>query len=147
VEAADDHGEALGPELAGQIMRASDLVGLDADQPDHDRCAVAAEAPAEGGRVDARDDLVDHLDPHVDSAERARAHRVLGEAVQAAERIARKRAPPMAHDVPVVIVPRRPNQDNDKAPGRNGHAASPGGRLPPDAGRLSRTRLPTRGTP
>ena len=66
VEAADDHVAAVGPELSGEILRAGDLVGLDADEPDDDLRAVPPEAPGERGRVHARDDLVNHLDAHLD---------------------------------------------------------------------------------
>jgi hypothetical protein len=63
-----------GLELPGEVLRAGKLVCLDADQPDDDLRALPPVAAPEGTRIDARDDLVNHLDAHVDLAELARAN-------------------------------------------------------------------------
>jgi hypothetical protein len=106
MEAADDHGETRGAELAREIERARILVRLDADQAD--------KAPAGRANVAHRllhvDDgvaLVAGIDLDIDvGAQHARLRGLCDQRVDAGEAVRRHgRTPPLDHIAVRVVVP------------------------------------------
>ena len=117
VEAADEDGESFALELECEVPGPGPLVRLNADQPYHGHRTGPPEAPAEPHRIHARDDFVDRFDLDLGRAERARTHRLFGQAVEAAQGVAGQGAAPMPDDVAVIVVPRRSNQQDNEPPG------------------------------
>jgi hypothetical protein len=115
VEAPDDDVEPFGLELACQVLRARELIGLHPYQADDDLRVGPSMAPAQPPRIDARHDLVDDLDAHIQITKPALLDDVVREAVQAAQGVARQGAPPVPDNVAVVVILRRTNQDDREA--------------------------------
>jgi hypothetical protein len=128
VESADHHAGAERPELVRQIARTRKLVGLHADQRDHHPPAGPAVPPDQSDRVEAIHRLVERLGPHAEVTQFAGTHGVLGETDQAVQRVARQDAAPVPDDIPVVVVLRGTDEQQDQigVGDRRPHATSGG---------------------
>src|SRR5262245_2387218 len=111
---AEQHREAFGPELAREILRARKLVRLHAGKRDEQSGARSPKAAAETLRIHAIYGFIEGEDLDRDRAEAPACHGVQGQTVQASEGVARQRTAPVSDDVPVVVVPARPHEDDDK---------------------------------
>ena len=115
VKAADAHRETGGDEAPGKIDGARKLVRLDADEADQRLSALLADHPHDPVRPDAPIGLVIGVQPDIDvGAENLAPPRVVGEGVQARQRIGgNSRAEPLDR-IAVVVVMRRLDHDEMK---------------------------------
>ena len=116
MESADDHRDARGPQGAGAIHCAGELIRLHADEADHAKAAVVLNLAGDALRPDAGVGLVDgeDLDVHV-LAKDLIFHAFLRDAEQAGERIGGQRRLPPLDDVALVVVMRRLDKEQHKS--------------------------------
>src|SRR5262245_32667290 len=117
MEAADHHRHASRPERAGDVERAGILVRLHAHDPDQAEPVVPTKLREQLLDFHARVDLVDHRD--VDGgvgSEHLALPRIAAQAVKHGERVRRNESAHPLDNVAVVVVMRRLDQHELKAP-------------------------------
>ena len=108
MEAADHHRQAGGAELAGEVERMVELVGLDSDQADQRAPAAPLQIPGDPRRHDMLVALVDRDQVEVDvRPEHLALRRVAGQPIQSGERIGGQDRPPPDDRIAVVVIMRR----------------------------------------
>jgi hypothetical protein len=112
VEAADHHRQTRPAELAGEIERVVELVGLDTDEADHGPGAAPAQV--------ANDPFGDHVAIGLVDGDKVQGEArpehlaggaVSGEAVQGSERVRRYQRLPPDDRIAVVVIMRRLDHD------------------------------------
>ena len=116
VEAADRHRQATQlQELAGEVDRVRELVGLDADQADESLAAAAFDLGQKPVGTDAGIGLVDRVDDDVDvGAQNFARAAILAQPVERGEGIGRNVRPQPSDRIAIIVVMSRLDQDQMK---------------------------------
>jgi hypothetical protein len=115
MEPANADRKPLFSERPRQIQGAGKLVGLHADHGDERLAAGALDLAHDGRRAHAPIGLVERFDPDLDAVAQDLARRaILGNAVQACERVGRDRRKQPLDRVAVIVVMRRLDHDEMK---------------------------------
>ena len=108
MEAADHHRKARGAELAREVERVRELVGLDSHQPDQRPGAAPLDVAGDARRNDMLVALVDRMEVEADvRPQHAAFGGIAGEAVQRGERVGGQDRPPPDDRIAVVVIMRR----------------------------------------
>ena len=137
MEPADNHRYPDGPQGAGAVHHARELVRLYADEADHAKAAIVLDLTDDVVRPDAGVGLVDGKDLDRDVlAKDLIFHAFLRDAEQAGERIGRQRRLPPLDDVTLVVVMRRLDKEKQKTSACSDirHPGSPRDYGPPESG-------------
>ena len=112
MEAAHRHRQAGLEEVAGEVDRVGELVGLHADQADQRLAAAAADVSHDAVGPHPGIGFVERLDQDVDvGSQHLALLAVLAQAVEGSQRVGRNMGPQPSDRIAVVVVVRRLDQD------------------------------------